>query len=120
MKNKLKAILDAGVFTFVLLGASFVANTSSAYFSAYRPFGGRIIANPTTPGVVCPGQGDISTSGTYGQSSLLSIPIGTKSYGYANSNRWILGLHLPTITPNCVLDGAPFSVYNVRLYGTSK
>jgi hypothetical protein len=120
MKNKTKGILDAGVFVLVLLFASFVANTSFAYLNVYRPFGGRITSYPTTPGLVCPGQGDISTSGTYGTSALLHIPIGTRNWSAASSGRWILGLHLPALTPTCVLDEVPFEVYNVTLYGTSR
>ncbi len=125
MKNKLKSILEAGVFTLVLLGASLISSTSFAYFSVYRPFGGRILSTPTTPTINCFGaQGDITTSGTFGQSSLLVIPSGTRTYGQASSGKWILGLNMPMTTPTCTIGEppyeSPYNVYNVRLYGLSR
>jgi hypothetical protein len=118
-------MLDAGVFVLILLLGSFVAHSTMAAFSGYRPFGGRILSTPTTPTINCyGGQGDITTSGTGGQSSLLVIPSGTRTGRTATAGRWILGLNMRFATPSCTIGEAPYEVpydvYNVMLYGVSR
>lgn len=123
MRHKAKSMLDAGVFVLMLLLGSFVAHTTMAAFSGYRPFGGRIVSTPTTPTINCfGGQGDITTSGVYGQSSLLVIPPATRTGVTAATGKWILGLHMPFMTPTCTVGEppVPYDVYNVRLYGISR
>lgn len=125
MKNKNLKIIHILILATVFLGGVFVADSALAAFSAYKPFGGRILFTPTTPTINCYGStGDITTSGTFGQSTLLVIPPGTRMGREASAGKWILGLHMPSTTPSCTIGEAPYmttySVYNVVLYGVSR
>lgn len=112
-----------------IVSIAIIAGLSSAKYALalgiYKPFGGRVIMTETTPTINCYGStGDITTTGTHGQSTQLVIPPGTRMGKQPQSGKWILGLHLRSTTPACTIGEYPYettyNVYIVKLYGVSK